>query len=103
MFDLSHLSRRRFMSLAGATSASLVASSGLIRPAAAALPAIKEEDAIVAFGHVGPITDEGWTWSHNEGMKAVQAAFPKLKTLMVETIPYSADATRTFRQFVSQG
>ena len=104
MFDLSHLSRRKFMSLAGATGASLITPPGLIRPAAAApLPAIKEEDAIVAFGHVGPITDEGWTFSHNEGMKAVQAAFPKLRTLMVETIPYSADATRTFRQFISQG
>jgi basic membrane protein A len=104
MSDLSRLSRRNFLSIAGATGASLVAPTGLIRPAAAApLPAIKEEDAIIAFGHVGPITDEGWTWSHNEGMKAVKAAFPKVKTLMVETIPYSADATRTFRQFVSQG
>lgn len=104
MFDPNHLSRRKFISLAGATGTALVTGPGLINPAAAApLPAIKEENAVVAFGHVGPITDEGWTWSHNEGMKAVQAKFPKLKILMVETIPYSADATRTFRQFVSQG
>jgi basic membrane protein A len=104
MFDSNRPSRRNFISLAGATGASLIVPPGLITPAQAApLPAIKEEDAIIAFGHVGPITDEGWTWSHNEGMKAVKAAFPKIKTLMVETIPYSADATRTFRQFVSQG
>jgi basic membrane lipoprotein Med (substrate-binding protein (PBP1-ABC) superfamily) len=102
MSDLSRFSRRNFLSLAGATGAALTA-PGLIRPAAAALPAIAEKDAVIAFGHVGPITDEGWTWSHNEGMKAVKAAFPGVKTLMVETIPYSADATRTFRQFVSQG
>lgn len=100
-----YLSRRNFVSLAGATGAALVTPRGLIKPAGAAapLPAIAEDKATVAFGHVGPITDEGWTWSHNEGMKAVQAKFPKLKILMVETIPYSADASRTFRQFVSQG
>ena len=33
---------------------------------------------------------------HDQGMKAVQAAFPKAKTLFVESIPFSADATRTF-------
>jgi len=64
---------------------------------------VPEEQAVIAFGHVGPVTDEGWTWSHDQGMKAVEAAFPKLKTLFVESIPYSADATRTFRQFVSSG
>ena len=71
--------------------------------AAAPLPPVKEEDALIAFGHTGPITDEGWTWAHNQGMLAVQKAYPKLKTVYVESIPYSADATRTFRQFVSEG
>jgi len=104
MYDLRHLSRRNVLSLAGATGASLLTPGLLTNPAAAApLPAIDEKDAIFAFGHVGPITDEGWTWSHNEGMKSIQAAFPKIKMLMVENIPYSADAGRTFRQFVSQG
>jgi basic membrane protein A and related proteins len=103
MYDLRNLSRRNVLSLAGATGASLLLPPGLIKPAAAAtLPAVDEKDAIFAFGHVGPITDEGWTWSHNEGMKAIQAAFPKIRMLMVENIPYSADASRTFRQFVSQ-
>jgi basic membrane protein A len=104
MLHPSHLSRRRLLSLAGASGAALLTPPGLIKPAnAAPLPAIDEKDAIFAFGHVGPITDEGWTWSHNEGMKAIQAAYPKIKMLMVENIPYSADATRIFRQFVSQG
>jgi basic membrane protein A len=104
MIDFNRFSRRNFLSLAGAAGASL-ATPGLLKPALAAapLPPIKEEDATIAFGHIGPVTDEGWNWTHNEGMKAIQAAYPKLKTLVVETIPYSADATRTFRQFVSQG
>jgi len=104
MIDLRNLSRRGLLNLGAGVGTSLVLPS-LIRPAGAAtpLPAVPEDKAVIAFGHTGPVADEGWTWSHDQGMKAVQAAFPKLKTVFVESIPYSADATRTFRQFVSQG
>jgi len=104
MSDQRRLTRRSFLSMAGATAGGLMLPPGLVRPAHAAGPfsAVKEEDAVIAFGHVGPASDEGWTWSHHEGMKAVQAKFPKAKYIEVENIPYSADATRTFRQFVSQ-
>lgn len=105
MVDLGGLSRRRFLHLTGAAGASLVLpQTGLVTAArAATLPPLKEEDLVIAFGHVGPIADEGWTWSHHQGMKAVEAAFPKARTLFVENIPFSADANRTFRQFVSEG
>src|SRR6201996_171344 len=104
MIDLRNLSRRGLLNLGAAAGTSLVMPQ-LIRPAhaAAPLPAVPEDKAIIAFGHTGPVADEGWTWSHDQGMKAVQAAFPKLKTVFVESIPYSADASRTFRQFDSQG
>jgi basic membrane protein A len=81
---------------------SLLLRGGLVR-AAGPLPAVAEKDAVIAFGFVGPVTDQGWSWSHDQGRKAVQAAYPQLKTLTVESIPYSADASRTFRQFVEQG
>src|SRR5262249_37552613 len=105
MFDMRNLSRRRFLGIAGAAGASLVMPRGLVRPARAAapFPAIKEDDAAVAFGYVGPVSDEGWSGSHSQGLQAVKAAFPKIKTLEVESIPYSADATRIYRQFVSDG
>lgn len=98
----SDLDRRRLLLSGAAAGAGLLLPSGL-RPAqaAAGLPAVAEKDAVIAFGHVGPVTDEGWTWSHDQGMKAVQAAFPKAKTLFVESVPYSADASRIFRQFVA--
>lgn len=102
MNDFSRLSRRRFMSLAGAAGSSLML-PGMIGQARAAMPAVKEEDLVIGFGHVGPISDEGWTWSHHQGLLAVKEAFPKAKILEVENIPYSADATRIFRQFVSDG
>lgn len=106
MIDIRNLSRRRFLELGGAAGISLgVSGAGLIRPARAAEPLapVAEEDAVIAFGYVGPTSDEGWTWTHEQGRLAVQEAFPKARTIYVENIPYSADASRTFRQFVSEG
>jgi basic membrane lipoprotein Med (substrate-binding protein (PBP1-ABC) superfamily) len=106
MIDIRNLSRRRFLELSGAAGVSLgLSQAGLIGTARAAdpLPAVAEEDAVIAFGYVGPTSDEGWTWTHEQGRQAVQEAFPKAKTIFVENIPYSADASRTFRQFVSEG
>ena len=70
--------------------------------AAPAFGPVKEADAVIAFGHVGPISDEGWTFSHHQGLLAVKDAFPAAKYIEIENIPYSADATRIFRQFVAQ-
>jgi basic membrane lipoprotein Med (substrate-binding protein (PBP1-ABC) superfamily) len=106
MVDFRNLSRRRFLELGAAAGASLgLSGAGLIGSARAAapLPAVAEEDAVIAFAFVGPASDEGWTWTHDQGRQAVQAAFPKAKTIFVENVPYSADASRTFRQFVSEG
>ena len=104
MTKLIYPSRRRFMGLAGAVGASMMLPPGLRHARAATpLPAVKEEDAIMAWAYVGPKSDEGWTWSHYQGLLAVKEAFPKIKTLEVESVPYSADATRIFRQFVSDG
>jgi basic membrane lipoprotein Med (substrate-binding protein (PBP1-ABC) superfamily) len=105
MIDLRNLSRRGFLNMTAAGGAAALMSGGLARPALAApLPAVKEEDAIIGFGHVGPVTDEGWTWAHHQGVLAVKEKYPKLKKILeVENVPYSADATRTYRQFVSEG
>jgi basic membrane lipoprotein Med (substrate-binding protein (PBP1-ABC) superfamily) len=104
------IDRRRFLNLSTGAGASLLLrpASGMAAPATAAspvkpLPPVAEESALIAFGHVGPVADECWTWSHDQGMKAVQAAFPKLKVAMVESVPFSADASRIFRRFVGQG
>ncbi|OLP60257.1 BMP family ABC transporter substrate-binding protein [Xaviernesmea oryzae] len=106
MIDLRTLSRRGFLNMGALGAASMMLPAGVTRPALAAAPLapVKEEEAVVAFSHVGPISDEGWTWAHHQGVLAVQEAYPKLKKVLeVENVPYSADATRTFRQFVSEG
>jgi basic membrane lipoprotein Med (substrate-binding protein (PBP1-ABC) superfamily) len=107
MISIEKLSRRGFLNMGVAAGASLLLpKTGLIGAARAAgpLPAVAEEDAVIGFGHVGPVTDEGWTWAHHQGVLAVQETFPKLKKVLeVENVPYSADATRIYRQFVSEG
>ena len=106
MIDLRTLSRRGFLNMSAVGAASVMLPAGLTRPAfaAASFPAVKDEECVVGFGHVGPISDEGWTWAHHQGLLAVKEAYPKLKKILeVENIPYSAEATRTYRQFVSEG
>ena len=54
MIDLRNLSRRGLLNLGAGAGTSLML-PGLIRPASAAapLPAVPEEKAIIAFGHTG--------------------------------------------------
>jgi basic membrane protein A len=61
------------------------------------------EPVLVAFGHVGPVSDEGWTWSHDQGRLAVDETYPDVTTEMVESMPYSEEASRTLQQFVDDG
>ncbi len=98
------VSRRGLLSLAGGAAGLSLAPNGLLPAAQAAtnFAPVKEENAVIGFGHVGPISDEGWTYSHHVGFLAAKKAYPKAKFIEVESIPYSADATRTFRQFVAQ-
>jgi basic membrane protein A and related proteins len=106
MIKIRDLTRRGFLNIGAAAGASLLLpKTGLISSARAAapLPAVAEEDAVIAWGYVGPTSDEGWTYAHDLGRQAVAAAFPKAKTLFVENVPYSADASRIFRQFAAEG
>ncbi|WP_438382465.1 BMP family ABC transporter substrate-binding protein [Asaia sp. BMEF1] len=74
--------------------------------AAAAKPRfapIAEADLLVAFGHTSPVNDGGWSQMHDKAIRALKVHFPKMRSLYVESVPYSADATRLFRQFVAEG
>ncbi|HEX8886998.1 MAG TPA: BMP family ABC transporter substrate-binding protein, partial [Noviherbaspirillum sp.] len=57
-------------------------------PAPAAAPA--SGPLKVAFVYVGPVGDGGWTFAHDQGRKAVEAAFgDKIQTTFVEKVPES--------------
>jgi basic membrane protein A len=71
-----------------------------------ALSALAQDEPIkAAWVYVGPVSDDGWTAAHDEGRKAVEAAFPgKIETSFAESVPESpADAERVIRDFAQKG
>ncbi len=62
------------------------------------------QPTLIAFAYVGPTSDMGWTWTHDEARKAMEAAFPgKVKTAYIENMPYSDEASRALEQFIADG
>ena len=55
----------------------------------------------VGFVYVGPTGDHGWTYQHDEGRKAVEAA--GMKATYVESVPEGADSERVIRQLAQSG
>ena len=57
-----------------------------------------------AWVYVGAVGDAGWTFAHDNGRKAVEAALgDKVATSFVENVPEGADAERVIRDLASQG
>ncbi|RMX08100.1 BMP family ABC transporter substrate-binding protein [Corticibacter populi] len=58
----------------------------------------------IAFAYVGPVGDGGWTFAHDNGRKALEAALgDQVQTSFVESVPESADAERVLRGFAADG
>ena len=58
----------------------------------------------IGFIYVGPTGDHGWTYSHDQGRKALEAKFgDKVKTVGVENVPETADSERVLRDLASKG
>lgn len=58
----------------------------------------------VAFAYIGPVGDGGWTFAHDNGRKALEAALgDRIQTTHVESVPESADAERVLRGFAADG
>ena len=57
-----------------------------------------------AFVYIGPTSDHGWTYSHDQGrIKTEKALAGKFKTSYLENIPETADAERVIRNLAQQG
>lgn len=63
------------------------------------------EDPIkAAFVYIGPTGDHGWTYSHDQGRKALEAKLgSKAQTMFVENVPETADSERVFRDLAQKG
>jgi basic membrane protein A len=101
----ARLSRRRFLRNAGYGAAGIVVGGSL-------LAACGDDEAPqgggtakkvrVGFAYIGPVTDNGWTFTHDEGRKAMLAALGnKATSTFVENVPISAEAGQTFEQLAS--
>jgi simple sugar transport system substrate-binding protein len=67
-------------------------------------PAQSQAPLKVAFVYVAPVMKTGWVHQHDEGRKAVDAAFGgKVKTTYVENVPEGPDAERVIRDLAQQG
>ncbi|MFT6450634.1 MAG: simple sugar transport system substrate-binding protein [Halocynthiibacter sp.] len=80
----------------------------LLTGAAAALAltgaAMAEDKTKVGFIYIGPTGDGGWTYEHDQGHKAIDAAFgDKVETIYQENVPESADAERAITQMALGG
>ncbi len=64
---------------------------------------IAQEKLKIGFIYVGPVGDFGWTYQHDQGRKAIEAAFPgKVETTFVETVPEN-DSERAIEQLARTG
>lgn len=63
-----------------------------------------EEPFKAGFLYIGPTGDHGWSYSHDQGRKAVEAKQgDKVKTTFVENVPETADAERVIRDLATKG
>lgn len=92
--SLPALSRRGLIVGAGAAAATLA----MPRLASAADP-LK-----IGFVYVGPIGDHGYSYSHDQGRKAVEEEFgERVKVTVVENVNEGPDSERVIRQLASSG
>jgi simple sugar transport system substrate-binding protein len=77
--------------------------------AAAALPmlgqrALAADKLKVGFIFLGPIGDYGWTWAHNKGREALEAALgDKVETIYTENVAEDASAVGAIRDLCNAG
>lgn len=58
----------------------------------------------VGYIYVGPISDHGWSYQHNQGRLAVEAHFgDQVETSYVESVSEGADAARVIESLVASG
>ncbi len=84
---------RKFIVLAAAVALSLVASA-----------ALGANPLKIGFVYVGPISDHGWTYQHDQGRVAIEKALgDRVKTVYVENVTEGPDTERVITRLVREG
>lgn len=69
---------------------------------APAQAAEKDRPLKIGFVYVSPANEAGWSYSHDQGRKAL-AALPGITTFYAESVPEGADSERTILQMARKG
>ena len=58
----------------------------------------------VGFIYIGPVSDHGWTYMHDQGRQKIEHTFnDQVETVYVENVKYGPDAERVMRQMAQTG
>ena len=58
----------------------------------------------IAFVHVGPVADKGWSWAHDQGAQYVKAQLgDAVEITTLESIPEGSDSQRVFEDLAADG
>ena len=58
----------------------------------------------VAFVHVGPVADKGWSWAHDQGAQFIKGELGDgVEITTLENIAEGSDAQRVFEDLASKG
>lgn len=58
----------------------------------------------IAFVHVGPVADKGWSWAHDQGAQYVKEQLGDAVTITtLESIPEGPDSQRVFEELAATG
>ena len=58
----------------------------------------------VGFIYVGPVSDHGWTYMHDQGRQQIENTFnDQVETIYVENVKYGPDAESVMRQMAQTG
>ncbi|WP_410217754.1 BMP family ABC transporter substrate-binding protein [Paracoccus sp. (in: a-proteobacteria)] len=82
----------------------LLATASALIMALAAPTLAQDEPLKVSFIYVGPVSDGGWTYQHDQGRLAVEAEFgDRVETTYLENVPEGVDAERALTQLALAG
>ena len=63
-----------------------------------------DEPISVGFVYLGPISDHGWTYQHDQGRLAIEAHFgDRVETTYIENVADGADSERVIRNLADSG
>ena len=82
----------------------LTAAVSIALVSALSISAVAAEKLKVGFIYIGPPGDHGWTYQHDQGRQAIDAALgDQVETVFVENVPEGPDAERTITRLARQG